>query len=101
MFGQSRDGTVFSLGRGAEGWARAAALIMDSGALRPAGELLEGALSEFPDDASLRYQYAHAFYLAGDSLGMRYQLDELVRRAPNHPLAARVRAGFPGGMSGR
>lgn len=67
------------------------------GAAEPARRLLEGALSEFPDDAPLRYQLARWHYAAGDSVAMRRELDELLRRAPDHPLAARVRASFPAG----
>ena len=92
LFSQSREGTVFPLGRGADGYAEAGAAMIAGGAVDPARQLLVGALSEYPDHAPLRYQYAHWLYLAGDSLGMRRELAELVRRAPNHPLAARVRA---------
>jgi hypothetical protein len=95
IFSQSRDGTVFPLGRGAEGFAEAGSALIAGSAVGPAEQLLSGALTEFPDDAPLRYQYARTFYLAGDSLGMRRELGELLRRAPNHPLAARVRAAFP------
>ncbi len=95
MFSQGRDGTVYPLGRGADGYAEAGAAIIAGGAPGPARLLLEGALSEFPDHAPLRYQYARWFYKAGDTLAMRRQLDELMRRTPDHPLAARVRASFP------
>ena len=95
MFSQGSDGTVYPQGRGAEGYAAAAAAMIGGGAIEPARQFLAGALSEFPDDAPLRYQYARSFYASGDSLGMRRELEELVRRAPNHPLAARVREAFP------
>ena len=95
MFSQGSDGTVYPHGHGADGYAAAGEAMIGGGAIEPARQFLAGALTEFPDDAPLRYQYARAFYLAGDSLGMRRELDELLRRAPNHPLAARVRAAFP------
>jgi len=93
LFGQDSDGEVFLLGHGADGFAIAAALLMDGGGLGPATEMLAGALTESPDNAALRYQNARAHYLAGDSLGMQHELEELVRRAPNHPLALRLRSG--------
>jgi hypothetical protein len=96
MFSQSSDGTVFRLGRGADGFAATAEALISADHPVAARELLEGALGEFPDSAPLRYQHARWFYFAGDSAAMRGELNELVRRAPNHPLAARVRAGMPG-----
>ncbi|MEK7823450.1 MAG: tetratricopeptide repeat protein [Candidatus Eisenbacteria bacterium] len=101
LFAQGRDGTVFSLGRGPDGYAEAGAAMLGSGDVKPARELLEGALSEFPSHARLRFQYAHALHLDGDSLAMRRQLEELVRRSPADPLAARVRAGFERERLGR
>lgn len=93
MFSQSRDGAVHALGRGADGYAAAGASMLAGGAVEPGRRLLEGALSEFPDHAPLRFQVARGLHLGGDSLGMVRELDELVRRTPDHPLAARVRQG--------
>jgi hypothetical protein len=101
MFSQSRDGAVHALGRGADAYAAAGAAMLAGGAAEPGRRLLEGALSEFPDHAPLRFQFARGRYLAGDSLGMMRELDELVRRAPDHPLAARVRASRPGAGAGK
>jgi hypothetical protein len=95
LFSQGREGTVYALGRGPDGYATAAAGLIAADAIEPAQELLAGALSEFPDHAPLRYQYARSFYRTGDSLAMRRELEELLRRAPDHPLAGRVRAAFP------
>jgi hypothetical protein len=96
MFSQSSDGTVFPLGRGGDGFAETAQAMISAGLREPARVLLEGALSEFPDNAPLRYQHARWFYFARDSVAMRRELSELLRRAPNHPLAARVRGGMTG-----
>jgi hypothetical protein len=96
LFSQSPDGTVFALGRGPDGFAAAGAAMTRSGEVGPARELLTGALSEFPDHAPLRFQYARTFHAAGDSLAMRRELEELIRRAPDHPLAARARAALQG-----
>lgn len=94
LFAEDPSGKIFALGRGADGFATAAQIVMDNGERRLGREWVEGALSEFPDHAPLRYQHARSLYLFGDSLGMRRELEELVRRAPNHPLAARARAGL-------
>ncbi|MBI3540332.1 MAG: hypothetical protein HY076_08685, partial [Candidatus Eisenbacteria bacterium] len=94
MFSQSADGTVFPLGRGADGFASAGAAMRRSGDVAPAVRLLAGAVGEFPDVARLRYEYAHALYVIGDSLGSRRELTELLRRNPTDTLAARVRADF-------
>lgn len=92
LFTQGPDGAVFSLGRGPDGFARAASVMLNMGAVGPAAELLGQALPEFPDHAGLRFQYAHAFHMAGDSLATRAQLEELIRRAPGDPLALRAQA---------
>jgi hypothetical protein len=92
IFSQSRDGTVFALGQGPDGFAQAGVAMLRNGDVAPAKELLADALSEFPDHAPLRYEYARAWYLSGDSLAMVRELRELARRAPSHPLADRVRA---------
>jgi hypothetical protein len=91
IFSQSNTGQCFALGRGADGFAEAGAALMRSGDVVPARELLADALGEFPDHAPLRYQYARTFYATGDSAAMRRELGELLRRAPGHPLAERVR----------
>lgn len=96
MFSQSSDGTVFHVGRGADGYAATAQAMISAGLRDPARAMLEGALSEFPDNAALRYQHARWFYFEGDSAAMRRELNELLRRAPNDSLAARVRAGAAG-----
>jgi predicted Zn-dependent protease len=72
-----------------------------NGEVDQARELLAGALTEFPDHAPLRFQYARTFYVSGDSLAMRRELEELLRRTPDHPLAARVRSMFPGAGRGK
>ena len=46
----------------------------------------------FPDHSRLRFQYAHALQLTGDSLRGRRELEELIRRAPADPLAKQVRS---------
>jgi hypothetical protein len=92
LFGEKRDGSPFALGRGAEGYARAGAALLAADARQPASKLLAGALTEFPNHAGLRFQYARTFFFAGDTAETRRQLEELIRRAPNDPLAARVRA---------
>ena len=92
IFSQNSDGQVFPLGRGPDGFATAGNAIMKGGNPGLARDLLAEALTEFPDHARLRFHYAHALQLTGDSLGMRHQLEELVRRAPSDPLAAPVRA---------
>ncbi len=96
LFGENEKGKVFSLGRGADGFALAGALMMDAGVVGPAGMLMEQALSEFPNHAALRFQYARAFHLVGDSVQTRAQLMDLLRRAPNDPLAPRARAMLAG-----
>jgi hypothetical protein len=96
MFGESSEGNVVSLGRGPDGYALAAALMMDGGFLAPAADLLSGALSESPDCAPLRFQHARALYQSGDSSGMRRELEEMVRRSPAHPLAALVKPWLTG-----
>jgi len=94
LFAEDPTGKIFALGRGADGFATAAQIVMDNGERQLGREWVEGALTEFPDHAPLRYQHARSLYLSGDSLGMRRELEELIRRAPQHPLAARARAGL-------
>jgi hypothetical protein len=92
LFAQNPDGKVFPLGRGPDGFATAGDAIAKGGNPGLARDLLAEALAEFPDHARLRFHYAHSLLLTGDSLGMRRQLEELVRRTPSDPLAAPVRA---------
>jgi hypothetical protein len=56
LFAQSPDGNVFSLGRGADGFARAGAGLLESGQPARAIELLVPALAESPGSAALREQ---------------------------------------------
>ena len=92
LFAQSPDGRVFPLGRGPDGFATAGGAIVKGGAPAIARDLLAEAVGEFPDHSRLRFQYAHALQLTGDSLRGRRELEELIRRAPADPLAKQVRS---------
>jgi hypothetical protein len=94
LFSQGPDGVVFPLGRGPDGFATAGAALRRGGAIAPALRLLAGASGEFPEAARLRYEYAHALEVSGDSLGSRRELLELMRRDPGDTLAVRVRRDF-------